>query len=357
MPRLIGIIQIALASVLIIGLVTGCEVLSPTSTPDITPEPTLTLSEYPADISGHVIVAEKVKCLTLTAVPPNEEGDIFWIVDITVKNNAYTDPVEADFQMGYKGWVITANDKAYMPVCCGSSEENPTIDLTVGQTGQFMLHFIVPQTLQINDSQICYQGQEPYSYGKLTGGDKVVAYDWGSKTAIEETKEDAQDAQYFVKKEVTGHKKVGEMGNIDITEPVYEDVYTELRTVVYEKKSTALVVPTSVTGEEYTDWYIEFSATQAPWVVNWNCEFKEYNVLDPVESKATFSVRIFTSEQSKFLYSDPFRLIFGDEGEDRGISDKGVHCIVVHEPGDYVIVLRTNDAEHISDWWLKIGVE
>jgi len=105
-------------------------------------------------------------------------------VDISVKNNAYSDPVEADFQMGYKGWAVTNNDKTYRPVMCGSSGENPLINLKGGQKGKFMLHFSVPQTLRIENAQICYQGQEPYSYGKLSFVDKVASYDWGSKTVI-----------------------------------------------------------------------------------------------------------------------------------------------------------------------------
>lgn len=158
--------------------------LSPTPPPAIISERTPTPSVYPADISGRVIIAEKMKCLTAIAVPPNREGNVFWIIDISVKNNGYSEPVEANFQMGYKGWVIIANDKAYMPVGCGSIGENPPIYLTIGKTGKFMLHFSVPQTIQIDNAQICYRGQEPYSYGKLSFVDKVAAYDWGSKTEI-----------------------------------------------------------------------------------------------------------------------------------------------------------------------------
>lgn len=182
MPRLIGIIQIALSLVMVMGLATGCELLPSTLTPSSTPTPQP--SSYPADISGHVTIAEKVKSGTAIAVPPNKEGDIFWIVDVSVKNNAYDGPVEASLETGYKGWEIIANDKVYRPRASGSPKTHPPMSVALNKTGQFMLYVVVPDTLQISDAQICYQGQQPYSYGELTGGDKVAAYDWGLKKAI-----------------------------------------------------------------------------------------------------------------------------------------------------------------------------
>lgn len=199
--RWVYAIQVALSLVIITALAIGCEGSLPTSTPgSVTAPPskstpTPPASEYPADISGRVTIAEKVRCNSFKPispnypVPPNRDPDVFWIVDISVKNNTYSDPVKADFLMGYKGWVISANDKEYIPRVGGSPGDNPPIDLTIGQTGKFMFYRTMPKTLQISDAQICYKGQEPYSYGKLTGGDKVAAYDWDLKTAIEETKE------------------------------------------------------------------------------------------------------------------------------------------------------------------------
>ncbi len=177
--RRIYTIQIILSLAIVVGLVTGCAVPSTTSPPSSTPAPPA--SKYPADISGHVTMAEKVKCFTAIAAPPHRDSDIFWIVDISVKNNTYSDPVEASLMTGYGGWRITANDKVYHP-----RQSDEELSIALGQTGQFVLYFEVPRSLQVDDAQICYQGQEPYSYGKLNGGDKVVAYDWGSKTVITE---------------------------------------------------------------------------------------------------------------------------------------------------------------------------
>ena len=86
-------------------------------------------------------------------------------------------------ETGYGGWrITTTNEKVYHPRA--SDEE---LSIALGQTGQFVLYFEVPRSLQINDAQICYRGQEPYSFGKLTGGQKVAAYDWDTEKVMQET--------------------------------------------------------------------------------------------------------------------------------------------------------------------------
>jgi hypothetical protein len=198
----IYVTQIALSLVIMCGLAISCAV---PSTPPA--------SEYPADISGHVTIAEKVKHSTVIAVPPNSDSNIFWIVDISVKNNTYSDPVEASLETGYGGWRINTNDKVYYPRA--SDEE---LSIALGQTGQFVLYFEVPRSLQINDAQICYQGQEPYSYGELTGGDKVAAYDWYLKRVVEKTPEVAEYEEFRLDSWLISLDKFSRSGsNIDIT--------------------------------------------------------------------------------------------------------------------------------------------
>lgn len=141
----------------------------------------LPLSEYPADISGRVTIAEKVRAATAIPVAPNKENHVFWIVDVSVKNVAYGEAVVVSPELGYEGWEIVAGNEVYMPRLSGIPER---ASIALGQTGQFMLHFSIPKTLQISDARICYLGQEPYSYGKLTGGDRVAAYDWDLRKAI-----------------------------------------------------------------------------------------------------------------------------------------------------------------------------
>lgn len=209
MPRLIGIIQIALSLVMVCGLVIGCGVLSSTPTPPPSP--------YPADVGARVTIAEKVKCATAIAIPPNKEGYIFWIVDVSVKNNAYDDPVKASLETCYRGWEIIANDKVYRPTCCGSPREHPTVSIDLGKTGDFMLYFDVPQDLDISDAQICYQGQEPYSFGKLSGGDKVLAYDWDSKTIITEPEAVAEAENWKIQLDSSSWKGSTLIVNLTIT--------------------------------------------------------------------------------------------------------------------------------------------
>lgn len=306
-------------------------------------------SGYPAEISGHVIIAEKVKSLTPISVPPRKESDIFWVIEVSVKNNAYDNVIEASLETGYKGWEIIAAGKVYRPTISGTNEP---LSVAPGQTGRFTFHFVVPRSLRISDAKICYRGQQPYSYGSLSGGNRVGAYDLDSKEVIEEVEGADKYEQYFVKREITGYRKVGKMGDVDITEPVYKDVYMNLKTIAHWQKSNL----GEETGYETGYWTVRFSGTQAPCVVNWGYEPREFTVLDPIGSKATFVFKIFKEDaydkDPEFFKS--FLGWFDGEGEERGVSDKGVHCVVVHETGDYVIVLGVADVE---SWWVKVGVE
>jgi len=138
-------------------------------------------SEYPADISGHVTIADKVRAATAIPVAPNKENHVFWIVDFYVRNVAYSEAMVVSAELGYKGWEIVAGDQAYVPRSAGTPE---SASIALSEAGQFKLCFSVPNTLQVNDARICYLGQEPYSYGKLTGGDKIEAYDWDLRKPI-----------------------------------------------------------------------------------------------------------------------------------------------------------------------------
>lgn len=167
-----------------------------------------TASEYPADISGHVIIAEKVIAKYDRNKPDTTEltpleGQIYWIVDISVKNKAYENAVTAS----YKDWKIVADDK----VC---DSQKPFMDIwpstamsvLVGDTGETTIRFPVPDTLEVSSAKLCYQGQEPYSYGNLSGGDRVAAYDWDNKTIIEEPEVAGR-----------GYLKVADIWGVDFT--------------------------------------------------------------------------------------------------------------------------------------------
>ena len=59
----------------------------------------------------------------------------------------------------------------YKPRISGMNEP---LSVASGQTGQFTFHFVVPRSLRISDAKICYEAQQPYSYGELSGGDMVL---------------------------------------------------------------------------------------------------------------------------------------------------------------------------------------
>lgn len=337
--------QIVLSLVMACGLAVSCAV------PSAIPPPS---SEYPADISGHVIIAEKVivkydrnKPDTMELTP--SEDQIYWIIDISVKNKAYENAVTAS----YKDWKIVADDKVYdCPKPVADIWPSTDMSVPVGGTGETTIRFRVPKTLNVSSAKLCYEGQEPYSYGKLSGGDKVAVYDWDSQTVIEQVVGSYE--QFFVKREISGHKKVGEIGNLDITEPVYEYIYIELEIVGYWEKGNL--------GEERKYWSIPFSTTTAPWVINCGYKARQFTALDPLGSKETFGIAVFSKADydkhfhagafDRALLLSPFSGYY--KGEYRGVSDKGVHCVVVHDTGDYVIVLETAD---IVSWWVKVGVE
>jgi len=179
----IGVILIAVSLVVAFGLAVGCEPSPSISTTES--KTSLQVSEYPADISGHVIITDILKARdksdTLELTPL--EGKVFWIVDIVVKNTAYENSVKAS----YKDWAIVDGDNVYeVPTPFGNISTSSEMSVPVGESGETTFRFSVPSTLKLHGAELRYQGQEPYSYGKLTGGDMVAVYDWDLKTAIVE---------------------------------------------------------------------------------------------------------------------------------------------------------------------------
>jgi hypothetical protein len=176
MRKVICASQLFVSLLITCFLVVGCENLTSQS------------STYPADISGHVIIPELLHMKNL-----NDRGagvnEVFWVVDISIKNKSYERAVTSD----YKDWQIEAGGTVYyleggLTQLLNLSDKTTVDDMSVqiGQTGQTTICFSVPDTLKVRDAKLCYQGQEPYSYGELTGGNLVAVYDWDSKTFIEE---------------------------------------------------------------------------------------------------------------------------------------------------------------------------
>jgi hypothetical protein len=146
---------------------------------------------YPADISGHVVIPQYLYVRDVTMWKNEGETDVFWVVEISIKNISYERPFTHDYD-DYKNWQIVAGNETY-PLGEGLMralryKEIPEQDnwsIPVGQSGNITVCFSVPGTLKVSDAKLCYQGQEPYFYGKLTGGDMVEVYDWNSRNVAQ----------------------------------------------------------------------------------------------------------------------------------------------------------------------------
>jgi len=275
---------------MVIGLAIGCAMPPATSTP---------ASKYPADISGRVTIAEKF--ILFGRENPPSQNEVFWLVDISVKNKAYEHAVTAD----YKEWAIVAGGEVYQVAAIlrviedPSSSMTPSMNVPSGHTGGTTIGFEVPSSLKVSDAQICYRGQAPHSYGILTGGDKVVAYDWDSKKSVtEEEKPEEQPTESYVVREKYGRGSY----NMD------------LKTVEYWE------------GEDSRE--IRFQATKSPLVIN-------YGYIQTSELRATFIIEIQGG-----IYQ--FTSMWGS-----------INGAVLEGTGEYVIKVQSSGCK----WWIKIGVE
>ena len=176
------------------------------------------------------------------------------------------------------------------------------------------------------------------------------------KTISESTHELGKRERYFVDRKLIGYDSS--------YKPKYEDIYMDLTTVAYWEKGTQgspTIWTNPLSGFRHPDWLIEFETHQAPWVINWYYEPRASTPLDPpgykpalglmVWDKATFD-RYFRTEDRGLI---ELRLIA--EADTRGPSNEGVHCIVVHQAGEYVIVVTPSAVEDIVDWWVTVGAE
>jgi hypothetical protein len=150
-------------------------------------ESTPVSSADPAEISGNVIVPE-ILCSGETAIQ-NNEGE-FWVIEISVMNKSYEQFISDDCE----NWRIEAGDEIY-PLGEGLMRalhyHDPTYlekpEISKGQSGNITVCFSVPDTLEVSNATLCYQGQEPCSYVELTGGDQVESYDWNSKAVMQKS--------------------------------------------------------------------------------------------------------------------------------------------------------------------------
>ena len=173
---------------LVIVLSSGCSGLYEASPEDL---PNQSDGQYPAEISGEVTIAEKFKWATAIPVPA-DEGRVFWIQEITIKNVSYPEPIEASASSGgWTKWRLVYDDEERWWRTCVPED----IYIDKGESTTFWTYCEMPRYVEIGDVQIRYTGQEPYSYGELTLIHEVEAYDFFTKKGIEEepTEEPAKE--------------------------------------------------------------------------------------------------------------------------------------------------------------------
>jgi len=170
----------------------------------VTEMPLPTSPKTPAVISGNVMITDTVLLQGEIKEIKAPTDTVYWIVDISALNKSYQDPLTAD--PGF--WKIKVGDKIYD--AHGSMldlESSYPMTVPVDESGQTIIRFAVPDILRVTDAELCYKGQEPYSYGKLTGGNKVFAWDWGLKTAITHAYKDVDNWRIILKQSnISGNK-------------------------------------------------------------------------------------------------------------------------------------------------------
>ena len=269
----------------------------------------LPATEYPAQISGHVVIADKVIAYydpaqtetRMELTPP--EGKIWWVIDISVRNIAY----EEEIIVSYDRWAIEADGqiyyaKSYLDMIRAAYPMN----VPTGQTGQTTFRFLVPDSLKVGETKLIYQCSEGVSYGTLRGGEMVPLYDWDSRTVIREPIED-----YMV-----------------------SNKHMQLRTIA------------SWHGSESRA--IRFRIDKSPWVVNWKWEpvseiARKFNIIVVPESEYDPSL--------EYDYFKQGALAFLEMAWAPGFN--GEESIVVPKSGGFVILV---DASGVN-WWIRVGVE
>ena len=163
--RLACVIQLVLLLVMISGLTVGCGGTSSLPTPPA--------SEYPADIIGRVTIANKV-IVDGKEYKSLGSNIVYWIVEVSVRNKEYL-----KITSYRETWAIVANGG----ILATAMFDTPFIIVPQGQSGVITIAFPFrfDDDTKVSDTQICYQGQEPFSYGKLIAGNTVAVYDWDLK--------------------------------------------------------------------------------------------------------------------------------------------------------------------------------
>lgn len=141
-------------------------------------------SKGPADLQANVAIVEGV-CIEdngqVLYTKVSDDTHVSWIVDISVRNNGYKNPVSGNLG----NWILVTSENTYSP--SGFIKYlPPDLNVEPGQSGSTTLRFYVPRSLEITGAQLKYQGEEPNCYTSLGGNNAVVGlYDISNKIAVD----------------------------------------------------------------------------------------------------------------------------------------------------------------------------
>ncbi len=172
------------------------------------------------------------------------------------------------------------------------------------------------------------------------------------------TPDPAKDKKFFIDRIISGYNKIPRPDGSFEQTPIYQDVFLDLNILGYYTKKEAIFVPRIPTLTDHDDWFIRVTLPgylTKPWITNWGYTI---NKSIPNADKATLSTTIYTKEMfDTNYYRHPDMLTSYDLKGDRGPSGSGIYGKYIATPGSYVILLRTNNADAIADFWVKLGTE
>jgi hypothetical protein len=175
---------------------------------------------------------------------------------------------------------------------------------------------------------------------------------------VSPTPNPAEDKNYYLDKIITGYNRTLKSDGTYEETPIYQDMYFDLNILGYYTKKDAVLVPRIPTFTDHDDWFIRFkipSFLLKPWIMNWGYSINKFS---PAAGSVTLSTSVYTQEMfNTNYYLRPDKLLAFDLKGDREPSSSGIYCKSFQTPGDYVILLRTNAADAIDDFWIKLGTE
>lgn len=160
-----------------------------------------------------------------------------------------------------------------------------------------------------------------------------------------------KNQQFFIGKDINKFVTPTVLSGVPNPSPVYQDNILDLDLGGYFTNRDAFYSPRIPGITDFDNWFYAFDLPvyRLPWVINWAYTTRSGSP-DP-----GFSMSIYKKEEFNNLYNKSIgTLTISKLGVDRGVSEKGVHCLGFNEVGSFVVLVRANNAD-IASWWVKYG--